>query len=199
MEIRSFTELGTPKLSDGRVIEGYSIVFGKESRVLYDEERKRFFIEVIERGAVTEELLSRCDIKAVLEHDKRRLLARCRNGIGSLSLGIDDYGLKYRFTAPHTSDGDFAVEMIERGDIFGSSFAYYADDKDKAKVSYSKKDGILLRTVHLIDYISDISPVSDPAFFGTDVTVRSIEGIERQFENSDNDYLSEIANLEKLI
>ena len=199
MEIRSFTELGTPKLSDGRVIEGYSIVFGKESRVLYDEERKRFFIEVIERGAVTEELLNRCDIKAVLEHDKRRLLARCRNGIGSLSLGIDDYGLKYRFIAPHTSDGDFAVEMIERGDIFGSSFAYYADDKDKAKVSYSKKDGILLRTVHLIDYISDISPVSDPAFFGTDVTVRSIEGIERQFENSDNDYLSEIANLEKLI
>lgn len=199
MEIRSFTELGTPKLSDGRVIEGYAIVFGKESRVLYDEERKRFFIEVIERGAVTEALLSRCDIKAVLEHDRRRLLARCRNGIGSLSLGIDDYGLKYRFTAPHTSDGDFAVEMIERGDIFGSSFAYYADDKDKAKVSYSKKDGLLLRTVHLMDYISDISPVSDPAFFGTDVTVRSIEDIARQFEDSDNDYLLEIANLEKLI
>lgn len=199
MEIRSFTELGTPKLSDGRVIEGYAIVFGKESRVLYDEERKRFFIEVIECGAVTDELLNRCDIKAVLEHDKRRLLARCRNGLGSLSLCVDDYGLKYRFTAPHTSDGDFAVEMIERGDIFGSSFAYYADDKDNAKVTYSMKDGILLRTVHMIDYISDISPVSDPAFFGTDVTVRSIESIAQQFENTDNDYLLEIANLEKLI
>lgn len=198
MEIRSFTELGTPKISEGRVIEGYAIVFEKESRVMYDEERKRFFIEVIERGAVTEELLNRCDIKAVLEHDKRRLLARCRNGIGSLSLSIDDYGLKYRFTAPHTSDGDFAVEMIERGDIFGSSFAYYADGKDRSKVSYSKKDGILLRSVCEIDYISDISPVSDPAFFGTDVTVRSIEGVE-QLLNTNSNYLFEIEKLEKLI
>ena len=88
--------------------------------------------------------------------------------------------------------------MIERGDIFGSSFAYYADDKDKAKVSYSKKDGMLLRVVHEIDYISDISPVSDPAFFGTDVTVRSIEGVEKLL-NANSDYLFEIENLEKLI
>ena len=58
MEIRSFTELGAPKLSEGRVIEGYAVVFGKESRVMYDEERKRFFVEVIERGAITDELLS---------------------------------------------------------------------------------------------------------------------------------------------
>lgn len=198
MEIRSFTELGAPKLSEGRVIEGYAVVFGKESRVMYDEERKRFFVEVIERGAITDELLSRCDVKAVLEHDKRRLLARCRYGIGSLSLNIDDYGLRYRFVSPHTSDGDFAAEMIERGDIFGSSFAYYADDKDKSKVSYSKKDGMLLRVVHEIDYISDISPVSDPAFFGTDVTVRSIEGVEKLL-NANSDYLFEIENLEKLI
>lgn len=199
MEIRSFTELGAPKISDERTIEGYSIVFGKESRIMYDAERKRFFTEIIERSAVTEELLNRCDIKAVLEHDKHRLLARCRYGIGSLSLSIDDYGLQYRFISPHTSDGDFAKEMIKRGDIFGSSFAYYVDDKDKNKVSYSKKDGMLLRTVHVIDYISDISPVSDPAFFGTDVTVRSIEEIERQFENTKRSYLSEIQTLEKLI
>ena len=198
MEIRSFTELGAPKLSEGRVIEGYAVVFGKESRVMYDEERKRFFVEVIERGAITEELFSRCDVKAVLEHDKHRLLARCRYGIGSLSLSIDDYGFRYRFVSTHTSDGDFAAEMIERGDIFGSSFAYYADDKDKAKVSYSKKDGMLLRVVHEIDYISDISPVSDPAFFGTDVTVRSIEGVEKLL-NANSDYLFEIENLEKLI
>lgn len=199
MEIRSFTELGAPKISDERTIEGYSIVFGKESRIMYDAERKRFFTEIIERSAVTEELLNRCDIKAVLEHDKRRLLARSRYGVGSLSLSIDHYGLQYRFVSPHTSDGDFAKEMIERGDIFGSSFAYYVDDKDKSKVSYSMKDGILLRTVHAIDYISDISPVSDPAYFGTDVTVRSIEEIERQFESAKRDYLLEIQTLEKLI
>ncbi|MEG2856290.1 HK97 family phage prohead protease [Bacteroides sp.] len=198
MEIRSFTELGAPKVTDGRTIEGYAIVFNKESRVMYDTEKQRAFIEIIESGAVTEELLRNCDIKAVLEHDKRRLLARCNRGSGTLSLEIDEYGLKYRFSAPNTADGDFAIEMIKRGDIFGSSFAYYANDKDARKVSYSKKGGLLVRTVHTIDRISDVSPVSDPAFYGTDVTVRSIDDIEREL-NGEEEYITNINNLEKLI
>lgn len=198
MEIRSFTELGAPKVTDGRTIEGYAIVFNKESRVMYDTEKQRAFIEIIESGAVTEELLRNCDIKAVLEHDKRRLLARCNRGSGTLSLEIDEYGLKYRFSAPNTVDGDFAIEMIKRGDIFGSSFAYYANDKDARKVSYSKRGGLLVRTVHTIDRISDVSPVSDPAFYGTDVTVRSIDDIEREL-NGEEEYITNINNLEKLI
>lgn len=198
MEIRSFTELGAPKVTDGRTIEGYAIVFNKESRVMYDTEKQRTFIEIIESGAVTEELLRNCDIKAVLEHDKRRLLARCNRGSGTLSLEIDEYGLRYRFSAPNTVDGDFAIEMIKRGDIFGSSFAYYANDKDARKVSYSKRDGLLVRTVHVIDRISDVSPVSDPAFYGTDVTVRSIDDIEREL-NGEEEYITNINNLEKLI
>lgn len=49
MEIRSYTELGAPKVGDGRIIEGYAVVFGQESRVLYDREKQRAFVEVIER------------------------------------------------------------------------------------------------------------------------------------------------------
>ena len=52
MEIRSYTELGAPKVRDGRIIEGYAVVFGQESRVLYDREKQRAFIEVIEKGAI---------------------------------------------------------------------------------------------------------------------------------------------------
>lgn len=199
MEIRSFTELGAPKITDGRTIEGYAIVFNQESKVIYDEESGLAFVEIIERGAVTDDLLLACDIKAVLEHDKSRLLARSRYGSGSLLLSLDDYGLKYRFESPHTVDGDFAIEMIGRGDIFGSSFAYYANDKDKQKVSYSKKDGLLLRRVHRIDRISDVSPVSDPAFYGTDVTVRSIDTVNHLLSEPNDDYLTHIINLEKLI
>jgi len=199
MEIRSFTELGAPKIVDERTVEGYAVVFNQKSRVMYDPVKKRFFVEVIEKNAVTEELLRTCDVKAVLEHDKKRLLARRRLGAGSLSLEIDDYGVKYRFLAPQTVDGDFAIEMIKRGDIFGSSFAYYTDDKDKKKVTYSMDGGMLLRTVHAIDYISDVSPVSDPAFFGTDVTIRSIEDIEMQLTGQNRDYLKHIQELEKRI
>lgn len=199
MEIRSFTELGAPKIGEGRTIEGYAVVFEQESRVLYDIEKRRAFVEVIEKGAITEELLRSCDVKAVLEHNKQRLLARCFRGTGSLVLELDEYGLKYRFDAPNTVDGDFAVEMIKRGDIFGSSFAYYANDKDKTKVTYSMKDGLLTRTVHKIDRITDISPVSDPAFFGTDVTVRSMDEMIAELTPDNNKYLIELNNLRKQI
>lgn len=199
MEIRSFTELGAPKIGEGRTIEGYAVVFGQESRVMYDKEKRRAFVEVIERGAITEELLRNSDIKAVLEHNKQRLLARHFRGAGSLTLELDDYGLKYRFDAPNTVDGDFAVEMIRRGDIFGSSFAYFVNDKDKSKVTYSMKDGLLTRTVHKIDRITDISPVSDPAFFGTDVTVRSMNEMIAELSPDNNKYLIELNNLRKQI
>lgn len=199
MEIRSFTELGAPKVGEGRIIEGYAVVFGQESRVMYDREKQRAFVEVIERGAITEEMLRDSDVKALLEHNKQRLLARYNHGIGSLSLELDDYGLKYRFEAPNTVDGDFAVEMIKRGDIYGSSFAYFANDKDKSKVSYSMKDGLLTRTVHRIDRITDISPVSDPAFFGTDVTVRSMDDMIAELSGKNRDYLIELNNLRKSI
>lgn len=199
MEIRSFTELGTPKVGEGRTIEGYAVVFGQESRVMYDREKQRAFVEVIERGAITEEMLRDCDVKALLEHNKQRLLARYNRGAGSLTLELDDYGLKYRFDAPNTVDGDFAVEMIKRGDIYGSSFAYFANDKDKSKVSYSMKDGLLTRTVHRIDRITDISPVSDPAFFGTDVTVRSMDDMIAELSGENREYLVELNNLRKSI
>lgn len=199
MEIRSFTELGSPKVGEGRIIEGYAVVFGQESRVMYDEEKQRAFVEIIEKRAITEELLRSCDVKALIEHNKQRLLARSNHGGGTLMLELDDYGLKYRFNAPNTPDGDYAVEMIKRGDIFGSSFAYFANDKDKSKVSYSMKDGLLTRTVHRIDRITDISPVSDPAFFGTDVTVRSMDDMIAELSGENREYLVELNNLRKSI
>ena len=48
MEIRSFTELGSPKLTEGRIIEGYAIVFNKESKIIYDKASRRAFIEIID-------------------------------------------------------------------------------------------------------------------------------------------------------
>ncbi|MCS2921824.1 HK97 family phage prohead protease [Bacteroides fragilis] len=76
MEIRSFGENAAPKLLDERMIEGYAIVFERESRVMYDLEKKRFFIEVIKSGAISDELLRSCDIKALLEHNKQKAFSK---------------------------------------------------------------------------------------------------------------------------
>ena len=182
MEIRSFTEEATPRV-DERTIQGYGAVFEKQSRVLYDASKKLFFIEVIEKGAITEELIRACDIKALLEHNRQRLLARSNMGDGSLLLSVDDYGLAYKFEAPSTQEGNDAIELIRRGDLFGSSFAYSTDEKKN--VSYEKRDGVLFRTVHKIDGLYDISIVSDPAYFGTDVTVRSLAEYPLRLKNND--------------
>lgn len=174
MEIRSFGENAAPRLVEERTIEGYAVVFGQESRVLYDKTKKRFFVEVIEPGAVTEEMLREWDIKALCEHNKERMLARSFRGVGSLSLSVDSYGVKYRFVAPNTPDGDYVVEMIKRGDMFGSSFAYWADEKKNVRYEM-RTDGKLLRRVRSVDRMFDVSPVSDPAYTGTEVSVRSLD------------------------
>ncbi len=196
MEIRSFAADAGPKLT-GRTIEGFGAVFNHESRILYDKERKRAFVEVIEKGAITEELLRSCDVKALIEHNKQRLLARSNKGEGSLQLLVTDYGMAYRFDAPDTPEGNTAMVMIERRDFFGSSFAFYTDEKKN--VTYEMRNGMLYRTVHKIDLITDISIVSDPAYFGTDVAIRSMDAIEESLTIVDESYKEKINNLRKFI
>ena len=204
MEIRSFYEeramptvLKDSEDKDTRTIEGYAVVFEKESRMMVDWWTGKKFVEVIKRGAVTADDFAKWDIKALMEHDKSRLLARSFNGKGSLTLTIDDYGVKYRFDAPNTVEGDNALELIKRGDLFGSSFAFTADED--TNVSYSKRsDGSLLREVSKLDRMYDISVVTDPAYFGTDVTVRSLDGFI-DIPPQDESYKKDIENLRSLI
>ena len=193
MEIRSFGESAAPKVNESRTIEGYAIVFGQESEVLFDKSKRRRFIEIIQPGAVTQELLERSDVKALLEHNSERMLARSFNGKGTLTLSVDSHGVKYRFAAPATQDGDYSVEMVRRGDLFGSSFAYATGEKN---VRYEKRaDGMLMRYVNKIEWIGDVSIVSDPAYMGTDVTVRSLE---KYFPEENQEYLKQGEELRKL-
>lgn len=196
MEIRSFGESAAPKLVEERTIEGYAVVFGQESRVILDKVTRRCFVEVIQQGAVTEEMLRNWDIKALCEHNRERMLARSFKGTGSLRLSVDNHGVKYCFEAPNTPDGEYAVEMVKRGDIFGSSFAF-ASNETKS-VRYSKRsDGMLLRTVIKIDLMADISITSDPAYMGTDVNVRSLD-IYFESDPVDESYKTQVAELRKL-
>ncbi len=197
MEIRSYSENAAPSLEGDRLINGYAMVFGQESRIMYEKETKRFFIEVIENGALTEETLQTCDVKALIEHNRQRLIARSVNGKGSLSLLVDDYGLKYRFESPATNDGDYAVIMVKRGDINGSSFAYTTNEKEN--VTYEKQGSIWLRRVHKIDRIFDVSIVSDPAYFGTEVTTRSFEDLQSVGTSEKTDYQIELNKLRRQI
>ena len=193
-EIRSFGGDAAPKLINERRIEGYAAVFNQESKYFYDPVLRKCLIEIIKPGAITEELLRTCDVKALVEHNIQRMIARCCNGAGSLMLGLDEFGMRYGLDAPNVEDGNYVVEMVRRGDFFGSSFAYRTDEKKNVKWS-RRTDGILLREVFKIDYISDVSIVSNPAYLGTQVNVR---GIYDSFEHPDEAYKSEVNELRKL-
>ena len=199
VEIRSFAE--APILNeDGRTIEGYAIVFGVRSNVMYDWEEGRKFVEIIERSAVTEELLNACDIRALVEHNNQRLLARSNKGKGTLSLEVDEHGLKYRFLAPNTTHGNDIVEMVRRGDIAGSSFAFRSSHES---VRWEKEsNGLWLRTIKGIEYIRDVTMTADPAYSQTEVTVRSMEALEvpiKEEIKEDNSYKVKLELLKRRI
>ena len=153
---------------NSRHIEGYALMFDTQSEYIG-------FYETIERGAVTQEMVDACDVFATFNHDMSKIFARSNMGKGSLTLTVDDTGLKYEFDAPNTALGDELIEYLKRGDIDKSSFAFYIDPDDNEAETWESKDGVYFRTIHKIASISDVSPCWQPAYQDTSVSKRSLE------------------------
>lgn len=150
-----------------RTITGYAILFNTPSAPLYsydDEEA----VEVISPVAITMEFLGQCDIKLTMFHDRQLILARSRNGKGTLSYDVDEKGVSFRLDAPNTADGDKALEMIRRGDISGCSFMFSTHYFDEAYVSrdIQRINGKtrITYTVKRITNIYDFTLAADPAY-----------------------------------
>ena len=163
--------------NDNRHIEGYAIVFNSLSNDLGG------FREIIERGAITDELINNSDIVCLLNHDiKKGLLARSYHGRGSLKLDIDEHGLHYSFDAPNTDLGDEVLEGIRRGDIAKCSFAFVCGedvwDKDE--------NGEYIRHVKKIKNLYDVSLVYHPAYEETEVKAdtRGLDELKAQEANN---------------
>ena len=177
-EIRntSFQVQVTGENEEKRTVEGYALLFDTPSDGLS-------FTEVIKRGAL-DGVLEKSDVFALLNHDQRRgVLARSKYGKGSLSLSVDDKGLKYRFDAPKTALGDELLENIRRGEIGESSFCF-----DVEKDTWEKrKDGSWKRTIEKFGNIYDTSPVYNGAYSKTSVYMRGKEAAEEELRHRDQD------------
>lgn len=171
IEVRSFNiELRDEQ--ESRHIEGYGSVFNQRSVDLGG------FTEVIAPGAF-DGVIERSDVKCYLDHNPEKgILARSRNGKGSLSLELDERGLKYAFDAPHTNLGDEVVEGLKRGDYSQSSFAFTVESESWTK----EEDGTYLRTINKIGGLYDVSIVANPAYEGTSVALRSLDAFKAQEE-----------------
>ena len=158
--------------SESRTIEGYGIVFDSESVDLGG------FTEIIMPDAITAETIAQSDILFLLDHNKERgILARSKNGKGSLQLEIDEKGLKYTFEAPQTALGEEVLEGLRRGDISKCSFAFVVAEDRWVKSS----DGKVLRYIDKIKQLYDISIVYNPAYEDTIVVnKRGLEDMEKE-------------------
>lgn len=182
---------------DSRRVEGYALVFNSESRDLGG------IIEVIDSHAL-DGVLPDSDVMCWLNHDSSRgALARRRgenvpqSAVGnSLELEIDDIGLRYAFDAPDTALGNELIEGLKRGDINQSSFAFTVKEDTWERLD----DGMVLRTINKIERLYDVSPVYDPAYYGTSVELdrrgydELLEREEKEREEKETKLKAEIAD-----
>lgn len=170
-EIRSVEGESSP-----RHIVGYALLFNTRSVQLGD------FTEVIAPTALNEDILNRSDILCLLDHNiQKGVLARSRNGQGSLSLTLDKKGLKYEFDAPATALGDELLEGVRRGDIANSSFSFTVARDNWEQLP----DGTYLRTILEFAELFDVSPVYKPAYNETSVDCRGLEELKKEIESRD--------------
>ena len=181
--LHTVTDLRVREANEGeaesRTITGYAILFNAPSAPLYDydDEEAR---EVIAPGAVTKELLDGCDIKFTMFHDRQLILARSKNGAGTLSYGVDDKGVYFEFDAPNTVDGDKALELVRRGDITGFMFSTHYYDSAYVSRDVQRVDGktIITYTVNVITGIYDFTLAADPAYPDTTCEAEARELVE---------------------
>lgn len=186
-EVRNSNNEITPiLLPESRTVSGYAIVFNSDSNDLGG------FIERIEPTSL-DGVIEKSDVLCLLNHNEDRgVLARSNKGEGSLTLEIDEIGLKYTFEAPNTALGDELLEGLRRGDISTSSFAFTV-----GKDSWSKlEDGTYLRTINSINELFDVSPVYRAAYDATSVKAdsRGLDAIKQQEKEELANYYKELRN-----
>ena len=157
------------------VIVGYALKFNQESRDLGG------FVEVIKPGALDGVDLG--DVRALFNHSPNQVLGRTKSG--TMSLEVDEVGLRYTINPPDTQFTRDLMQSMKRGDIDSSSFGFtvdYANNGDS--FDYNEERGVYLRTINKFKSIFDVSVVTYPAYQASESTVaqRSLENYKHELE-----------------
>jgi HK97 family phage prohead protease len=144
------------------MITGHGSVFNSRSENLGG------FREIIAPGAFDNVLQD--DVRAFFNHDHNFILGRSSNG--TLRLSVDGEGLRYEIDAPQTQTiKDLVLAPMQRGDVNQSSFAFrVARDGEEWN---EDDEGVVVRTIHKMQRLFDVSPVSMPAYPDAGSAVRS--------------------------
>lgn len=160
-EIRTFDGSVEYREEADKPIVGYAAVFNRMSENLGG------FREVILPGAFDKVLGG--DVRGLINHDANLLLGRTKSG--TMSLTVDDNGLRYDIKPGNHSYTKDLIEAIKRGDIDQSSFAFTVDEDDWSE----DDDGRVTRTIKRVKKLYDVSAVTYPAYPDSTVGLKRME------------------------
>lgn len=163
-ETRMVHEPVTVRADEGepKRLEGYAAVFNRET-VIGD-----YFREIIEPGAFAGAIKDG-DVRGLFNHDPNMVLGR--TSAKTMRIVEDTTGLRYSITPPDTTIGRDVAALVARGDVTGSSFGFTV--RRDSWTRPSKPGELPLRTIHEVDWLRDVGPVTFPAYEETTVQARS--------------------------
>ena len=162
---RRYTLLPVEMRGGSNRIGGYAAVFNTISQNLggfVERVLPTFFNRSHSRGWP--------DVVARYNHEDNMLLGT--TAAGTLSLSVDEVGLSYDVTPPR-SRAD-VLELVQRGDVRKSSFAFIASEDDWAM---SEDQNYPLRSL-MNGLLVDVAPVNSPAYQSTSAGLRSMDPVE---------------------
>lgn len=167
-----------PSEEPSYIVEGYATTF-EDPYELY-REGNYIVNEVVSSEAFNETDFS--DVVFQINHTGR-VYARTRNN--SVSLEVDEHGLKHRTNLGLTSSSRSVYEDIEAGLYDRMSFAFTVAEDSYLEENLENGDTIITRTINKIGKVYDISAVDFPANPNTDISARSkgaIDGVIKRLE-----------------
>lgn len=163
IERRSLTPFELRQDENAVRVVGHAAVFDQEVEI------GGFFREVIKPGAFRA-AIGRDDVPFLVNHSDLPL-ARTRSG--TLNLSEDAIGLKVESQLdPEDPDVRRIVPKMKRGDLDKMSFGFRAVDQEWVDNEDDKMPLRIIREAELFD----VSIVTAPAYDGTDIALRSLEG-----------------------
>jgi HK97 family phage prohead protease len=155
---RNYRNFEVRALEEGMIVEGYAVVFNR-AEVMYEFDGIEYK-EQVDKNAFNGAQMS--DVVLNYNHDGKPF-ARTKNG--TLSLNIDDYGLKIKADLSGSEEGRRTWEEVKNGLLDKMSFAFTINSEEYDSTQR-------LRTIKGIKRLFDVSIVDLPAYEATSVSAR---------------------------
>lgn len=148
--------------TESLLIKGHAAVFNQ----MTDTNDYWGFVEKINPGAFAKTIQDG-DARALWNHNSDYVLGR--KSAGTLRLFEDSIGLAIEVDPPATTWASDLMISMQRGDIKEMSFGFIVKD-----TLWEEINGQWVRTLLEVELI-EVSPVTFPAYTGTDVSARTLE------------------------